>query len=79
METSTPACTATHVRGMGDAATEVKKNIADNLKMVTLDMNAKVVQHVPRIKLDNLTLLSIDMKTKVVQHVPWINLDNLAT
>ena len=42
-------------------------------------MNAKVVQHVPRIKLDNLTLLSIDMKTKVVQHVPWINLDNLAT
>ena len=47
--------------------------------MVTLDMNAKVVQHVPRIKLDNLTLLSIDMKTKVVQHVPWINLDNLAT
>ena len=25
METSTPACTATHVRGTGDAATEVKK------------------------------------------------------
>ena len=25
METSTPACTATHVRGTGGAATEVKK------------------------------------------------------
>ena len=31
METSTPACTATHVRGTGGAATEVKKSIAYNL------------------------------------------------
>ena len=74
METSTPACTATHVRGTGGAATEVKKALLITYKWSLLDMNAKVVQHVPRIKLDNLTLLSIDMKTKLVQRVPRINL-----
>ena len=79
METSTPACTATHVRGTGGAATEVKKALLITYKWSLWTWIQKLFSMSQRIKLDNLTLLSIDRKTKVVHHVPWINLDNLAT